>query len=351
MAILRSATADLSLLRQNPGLFRACLACGKCEQSCPANLPLAKIFLGIRLNLEIYSGKSLVDKIKFSLFQKPAFDGLNSLMKIAKTKRVKPLPHALRFRVKKSPPENGKESVLLFPGCIGKKTRPSLGYAACEALKSGGFAALSPSGLRCCGKLPGFTEKSLLSACRANLKILMRASFTKMAVICPSCLDMIRNIWPGLDGLESSERRFCEDLANRVHYIGNFFTPLPRSTDSTQKALWHEGCQLSSDDSEIAMKALGLPPRAKVASGCCGGAYPTLWPEKGEKGILLESKPSAAEKLAKISRDELLSRKPDVVITGCPHCLLALDDIFAKRRDKIRVLHAVEYFCGIQKVE
>lgn len=346
MAILAAASGNSELLRQK--LFRACLLCGKCAQACPADLPLTKIFLANRIYLEGHSGKTLTEKIKFSIFQRPTFDSLKPFLNPPANREDLSLKNALRFRVKKSQPESGKKTVLLFPGCIGKKLRPSLARAACEAIKMGGFAVASPSGLRCCGKLPGFTGKTLAAALRANLKILMKTPFAELAVICPACLDMIRNIWPNLDGLQPEEREFCGELANRAHYIGKFLTPFSQPTGQKQKAVWHEGCQLSGKDSEVAMKALGMSPAAKAESGCCGGACPGFQPGKEEKGFLVERKPTASEKLAKTCRDALIGGKPEAVVTGCPHCQLALEKIFAKRWDKIRVFHATEYLCNLR---
>lgn len=350
MAILRAAARDASLLRQTPNLFQNCLLCGKCEKSCPAHLPLTKIFLQRRLKQAKLSRKSFTEKVKFSFFHNPALDAVKPLLKILGTTQKTSYKKALPFRIKKPAPENIKQAILLFPGCIGKKTRPSLAYAACNALKISGHTVISPSGLRCCGKMPGFHEKSLVSACRANLKLLRQTSFDKLAVICPSCLDMIKNVWPNLEGLTDREKQFCRELAARVHYVGHFFAmPAEPPANPTNAIVWHKSCKLGDEDRLATMSALGFSQGIPSSSTCCGGACPTLDTDRGKKGLLLEENQTAANKLAKICRDKLINSKPATVISECPHCLLALENIFAKRRDKIRVCHAAEYFSSIQK--
>lgn len=343
MAILRKAAADESLLKQNCNLFRSCLLCAKCEKACPAHLPLAKIFLAHRLNLENQSRKNLIEKAEFSFFHTPAFDPVRPLLKLFSERKPGEFKNAFHFRKKNTPPEKGKESVLLFPGCIGKKVRPALLDAAFATLKSLGYAPISPGSLRCCGKMQGFTRKSLVAACRANLKILMKIPFARMAVICPACLDMIRNVWPTIGELASEERLFCANLSRQVQHIGRFFEKLHQPVAENQKALWHGGCLLEEEDSRAIMTALGLSAEGNVSPGCCGGACAAQKPAGKVYGIMAKN-PSVAEKLAKIRRDELIVGNPEAVITGCPHCQLALENIFTKSRDKIRVFHAAEYY-------
>lgn len=325
-----------------------CLACGKCEKSCPAHLPLKLIFLVGKMALKREKRANFLQKCKFFLKTRSGLDFLKRLRKILRKKRLNLL--AIRrkkaFKVKADGFFQGKPSILLFTGCVAGSELPYLAYTALESLSKSGFHVISPTNLRCCGKKSELTFGSFMANYRANLKILSSLDFNFLVTLCPSCLDSIRNIWPRLPNLTEDEQKLANMLAEKAFYIGSLWQAAPKKQNEQERIFWFSGCQLPPEDAESARRALGIPRHKDWEYFCCGGKVhneinkiqPILSCSSREK----ESDPRII--IARNCRDNIVEKKTTLVVTACPHCLLHLDNSFLNHGDKISIQHAVEFY-------
>lgn len=323
-----------------------CLLCGRCEQVCPARLPLAGIFVAAHLAVGRF--------LPVSLRRRAVAAGL---LQLTRAQDVLQAPAALLQKTIKSAralPElplspfvhrsGEKARILFFPGCLVRRFLPQVAEAAIKALSRDGATVTYAPDAVCCGRplaVQG-NPRRLARAVHKNLAVFARYEFDRIVSVCPGCVATIRKVWPHLPGLTPEERadaaRIAANVVDLAELPGEFRQP-------GGKIFWHRPCLLGQETAARIVARL-QPVAGSDAAACCGAPLHCLDPIQvapapaGRLAQLLEKRPpDLAESLALRLRRE--AHGMDCVVTACPGCILSLKTV-----TKMPVLHIAELAGG-----
>lgn len=361
---LLEGKADAGEIRRR---LERCALCGRCSRICPARLPLERIFLAARFDLEPKASPRLALAGFFARMPRFLDLGQAGIFALAKTRswlgsgknsRKKALPLAFQpfFPEKREEPAS-LPKVLLFTGCIARRFYPRIVKACLAALDINGCEGILLKNEVCCGRpfMALGAHGESLKLLRANLKSLAETDFEALLCLCPGCLDAIKNIWPQMDGLDGGEREQCANLAAQARDINSFLAEKSGKSRTSSDAnaenmaiAWHRPCLLDEEANAAAEKLLvdaGGKINIPAGAPCCGGAMNIFAALDGfkNKNSPLESPGALGMAAAKALRDALLAAG-GAPATACPGCMLALDGAFAKRGDAARAMHSVEIY-------
>ncbi|MDR2142015.1 MAG: (Fe-S)-binding protein [Deltaproteobacteria bacterium] len=356
-----------------------CLLCGSCEVNCPSGVNILEIFIKARSFVAGYLGLGLVKRLIFrhllphprlfnlatrisGFFQKPFLKVANPLVGTHRApilkmflgdRHIPSLPKA-SFSSKRGalniPAGSSGIKVALFPGCVPDKLFANLSEATLKILRYHGVGIFMPENLVCCGipSLASGDSQGFLGLTSQNLKALSKQPFDYLVTPCATCAANIKDNWPRfLDKYGEEEKKAVAALVSKTMDITQFlvsalkveFKPAEPKNDA-KKVTFHDSCHLK--------KSLGVAaqPRAIIqslpdyrlvempeADRCCGnGGSFTLFHYDISKDI------------GQRKRNNIVSVKPDLVVTGCPACLMQLMDLLSQNNDQIAVKHVVEIY-------
>ncbi len=339
-------------------IMSACLMCQRCSETCPSGVEFVEVLRAARENLASEMGLPFGASFVFQhvLTRRWLFDlAMRAASLVQRTvpgKRKGNLRHLpLFFRGGKwLPPiqeqpalqrHMGHVSVLrakmrvgIFVGCLTNYAYPKVVDAAVELLRRAGVEAMVPTSQLCCGTpVLAFGDiESARKLARLNRKCFESAGCEYVVTLCASCGRTLKYEYGGLlDGEKAP-------LGSPVLDISEFiFT----HTDINFKPLadlvaYHDPCHLrwGQGVEKEPRKLLGRSCQLEETPGdmyCCGqaGTFHVFYPEIarmiGHRKIESISAISAAE-----------------VATGCPGCILQLNDLFAEAEMNKRAVHTVE---------
>ncbi|MBI2166227.1 MAG: (Fe-S)-binding protein [Chloroflexi bacterium] len=151
---------------------------------------------------------------------------------------------------------------------------------------------------------------------RQNIETLKRYDVKKVVTICPHCFNTMRNEYPKL-GASFQVVHYAEYVSQLIRE--GRLKPV-RTIDTT--LAYHDSCYLGRHNNvydpprEIAraipgLKLVEIQPRCRERAMCCGAGGGHLWIE--EVG--------GKERINRVRTDQFLETKADTVGVSCPYCL------------------------------
>lgn len=348
-----------------------CLLCGRCERSCPNQVPVEELLmkgraalaeeLGIPAWKRVLFGKGLVSPAargaarlagaagqRLLLRRVPTASGLHYRFPEAFGRSGRTLPALPRASLSGSqlPGEAERGEVTLFAGCVFDHVFPEVGRAAFETIRRSGRSVSLYRGGACCG-LPAMVSgdrPAALANAEENIRRLAASGTGKIVFPCGSCLMMFRRNLFSLLGEDHPLREDAERVAARCEDYAGFIlstdllsgTPAPSRFAGTIG--YHDPCHLTGtlgrgeEARELLRRAAGGAfQEMEGASLCCGygGTFNVRdYPTSGRIG---ENKVRIA-----------LRGGTSVVATACSGCILQLRDMAARTAPGLRVAHLAE---------
>ncbi len=355
-----------------------CLLCGSCEANCPSGVNIMDIFLEAREIVTAYLGLHPLKKMVFqSILARPMLFNLTmrigapcqgllfkTAQKVQETHRAPLLDKVIgkRYvrRLAKKPlhaTEGGINTsargsnikVAFFPGCLGDKMYTEMASACLKVLKHHGVGVYFPKNLACCG-IPAIASgdiDGMIAQTKANLNILSREDFDYILTPCGSCTATIKEYWPRYaERFGLAYRQIINEIAPKAMDINAFLVdvlkvqPARAKSENPTKVTFHDPCHLK--------KSLGIAsqPRAIVelspnytlvempeADRCCGC---------GGSFNLFHYDYSCV--IGTRKRDNIADSKAKIVATGCPACMMQLEDMLSQHSDDVMVKHSIELY-------
>lgn len=354
-----------------------CLLCGSCEAACPSGVKIMEVFLSARELVYAYLGLPPLKKAVFrGLLTRPRLFNLAVRMgsaaqavmfkksRDAQNTVCSPMLHFLlgdrhirrlaarplhaRYGHVDEPRVAGGLKVAFYPGCMGDKLYVDMAEACLKALKHHQVAVYMPKGLACCG-IPALSSgdiQGMLAQMNINLEVLEQGSFDYLVTPCASCTATIKDFWPlYADRLDAGLKKLTDDLAAKTMDISQFLADVLQveatvPADNAIPVAYHDPCHLK--------KSLGVSvqPRAVLAANpayrltemreadrCCGcgGSFNLFHYDYSRQ-------------IGQRKRDNVTASGARVVATGCPACMMQLEDVLSHNRDGVTVKHPVEIY-------
>lgn len=354
-----------------------CLLCGSCQAICPSATPTLDIFLKARALVAEYMGLSPVKKLIFrTLLPNPK--GFDLAMKLGATcqglvfRKVQnssqdtvkaPLLNALigdrhlhalpekplhaKFRNLDTPAGKSGIRVLFYPGCVGDRLYAKVGEACIKALQHHGVGISFPSDLACCGmpSLASGDTKGFEKQVRQNLAILAGKTFDYIITPCGSCTATIADLWPTLGEFSEAERAQLKAFAEKAMDINAFLVDVLKvevaaPADNAVTVTYHDPCHLKKS------LKISNQPRALIKAG---GKYTIKEMSESDRccgcgGSFNLFHYDFSKQIGQKKRDMVVATGAPIVATGCPACMMQLNDILSRNGDKVEVKHSIELY-------
>lgn len=358
-----------------PDIQALCIFCGRCQEFCPADIPLPEMILRLREDKAENEGLSTIVKAIFEgvLANRERF---HSLLKVAaKAQRpfaakdapfIRHLPlflagltrnrslptiaeKPLRELVDKQKPgvdTKGKKvkRAVFYAGCLIDFAYPNIGEDVIEVLNHYGVEVVFPKGQTCCGapaKYSGAKEAAVKMA-RQNVEALDQ-DVDYIVSACPTCTVTLKEDFAKL--LTGDPR--WEGAARRVAAKVRDFTDLVKELAGDEqwetggdspKITYHDSChykrslRLNQVARETLVDLAGCQlVEMEGADLCCGmgGSYTVKFPELSMP--ILEKKLSCIE-----------TSGAQVVAMDCPGCLMQIGGGLDRKGISIKAKHTAQ---------
>ena len=355
-----------------------CLLCGSCQAACPPGVQIMDVFMEARELVNAYLGLHPVKKMIFrALLPQPGL--FNLAMRVGAPmqglmfrstgapqgtvcapmlnfmlgdRHMRPLakkPLHVRHGALDERRQSGGIKVAFYPGCMGDKMYVDMAEACLKVLHHHNVAVFMPKGLTCCG-IPALSSgdaDGMVKQMKVNLRALEGANFDYILSPCGSCTSTIKELWPRYAGrIGVAALRKAEQFAAKAMDINAFLIdvlkvqPAEAPAGNATTVTYHDPCHLK--------KSLGVvgQPRAVMAANpgykvvemaeadrCCGcgGSFNLFHYDDSRK-------------IGQRKRDNVASSGAEIVATGCPACMMQLEDVLSHNQDRVRVKHTVEIY-------
>jgi glycolate oxidase iron-sulfur subunit len=358
-----------------------CLLCGACEAGCPRQVSVLEIFLTARSTISVYRGLSPFKKILFrrimahpKLFNRLASWSIRFQHLVVRPTGIRagsscsrlaspifsnrqivpmaPVPfHKMDIHIPKFPPPAGPR-VLFFVGCLLDKFFPDTAKTIMEVLAYHGARVIIPKDQGCCGipMLSSGDQESFNRLVDYHLGRFNTEKFDYLVTGCATCTATIKKIWPSMAETQSQQRtESLASLAEKTYDISQFLVNIigvshPRDTlnpdASKSRATYHDPCHLHNTlkvykEPRILIHASSKYELTEMpdATACCG---------MGGSFNLKHYGTSMEIGLKKI--EKIKASGASIVATGCPACMIQLNDMMAKTNTAVDVKHVVDLY-------
>lgn len=341
-----------------------CLLCGSCTARCPNQVETERIVAELRERISGEQGLSVLARgvaaltgskrlitpllagaglLSPLLFKKiPAASGLQLRFSPAglKGRSLPPIPGDTLFD--RVPPllagDPGRPTLGVFAGCALTFLFPGVGENLVRLLNDLGYSVVLPKSQACCG-MPAMTSGN--GPLRRQLAEANRLAFRDLSVdlvltACASCHGMLTRHYG-----RSSREVFGAELVDVHLFLSRIglrerLAALPR-WNTRPRVCYHDPCHLRNQAiCRQPRELLQALPQAEYtemedASLCCGlgGTFSAVHPEL--------SRAIGDRKAA-----GLASSRAELVATGCPGCMLQLQDIIDRAGLPMRAVHTLD---------
>ncbi len=353
-------------LQENMSL---CLLCGSCVVKCPNQVPTDKIVASVRQRITQKQGLSLLGRAVSTLIGSPVL--LRRLFKGAARfspilfKRI-PRTSGLHLRLAPGslkqrflpplPPTNLKErltettlssstkpTIGFFAGCGLTYLYPQAGEAIAAILAELGYPLLFPAGQGCCG-MPALSSGNAQLAARlaeTNRAAFASSELETLVTGCASCQSMLTRQYQDMHSFKVPVTDIHVFLSQAG--LTAKLQQLPRPETSI-RVTYHDPCHLRlhgiTQEPRQLLQALPGVEFVEMdnAASCCGlgGTFAAAHAELSQN--------IGTEKIQAIKHAQA-----EVLVTGCPGCLLQLQDVVHRAGLQIRVLHSIEFIREIMQ--
>ena len=341
-----------------------CLLCGSCVAKCPNKVPTDAIVGALRRRITDKHGLSSVGKkvatltgsktllktlIKGAdllsplLFKKvPESSGLRLRFspELLKDRILPPLPdHTLFDRVPEFlQGDADKPVVALFAGCALTYLYPQVGELLVRLPHRLGFSVVLPKNQGCCGMpaLSSGNESLIDKLAGANIKAFAEHTPDRILTGCASCHGMLAGHYADKSGNPFGVA--VQDIHEFLVENGVIerLAALPRTNKRT-KTTYHDPCHLRTSGVTKAPRDLlqALPHVQYVemenAALCCGLG-----------GTFTANHPELSRAIGDKKASGLRTSGAELVASGCPGCILQLQDIIDRAGLPMKALHSLE---------
>lgn len=354
-----------------------CLLCGSCQASCPPGVKIMDVFMEAREVVNAYIGLHPVKKMVFrTLLAKPGL--FNFAMRVGAPmqglifkdskdtqgtvcapmlnfmlgdRHIRPLAktplHVRHGSINERCPAGGIK-VAFYPGCMGDKMYVDMAEACLKVLRHHKVAVYMPTGLACCG-IPALSSgdvEGMMKQMKVNLDLLSQTMFDYLVTPCGSCTATIKEYWPHyaqrMGGAAVGQAR---EIAAKTMDINAFLVEVLKvqaveATANAHKVTFHDSCHLKKSLGVAAQPrtVIGANPAYKVtemaeADRCCGcgGSFNLFHYDYSRK-------------IGQRKRNNVVDSGAEIVATGCPACMMQLEDVLSHNGDAVKVKHPVEIY-------
>jgi len=344
-----------------------CINCKACRVECPSGVAVDRIVLDLRRRIVNEDGLSRVARLVYRrLLSDPSrlagwargLGLMSRLMGLANPrspfrlafpllglpadKRLPPLGSGRPFRA--SVPEVAEPlaaprlTAVYFVGCAADLLYPEVAWAVWRVLRRLGCRVIVPREMVCCGTpvlSAGDSEGARALALR-NIEILSQVEAHAVVTSCGSCGLTISREWGevlGVDVPAELESRVV-DLAALISALA----PPPLKMPSEMVATYHDPCHLRHgmgvyEEPRALLKSIaGLRfVEMEDAERCCGGG-----------GAFCIHHPKLSRMVGAQKARSVMATGAEAVVTGCPACLVQLDECLRLAGSRVQVLHLAQ---------
>lgn len=361
-------------------LFSLCLTCKACAASCPCGVQPDKIILAARAAMVQSKGLPPVKRNIFRIIKKPGSFRLTlhagRKLQALGLKRIKGknlaaprLPIGLDMRrvvpplaekplLDKLPRVNSvdrpKFKVAFFTGCINNYVYTDSGQSVVEVLNANNIEVILPKDQHCCG-IPTFMNGDLQATkeiARYNISVLESEDVDAIITACGTCGEALSRYYPEILEDDSDFAHKARQIAAKVYDVSQFLVEKaglrrPQATLNL-RVTYHDPCHLargmnvSTQPREIIKSIPGVElVEMQNPDRCCGNA-----------GSFSLTHYEMSRRIGDKKINDILSVKPDAVISGCGACRMQIEEGLYRNNAEIPVLHfaqllAKAYLCEI----
>jgi len=339
-------------------IMSACLMCQRCSEVCPSGVDFVHVINAARERLAkemgLPFGASFV--LRHIITRRRLFDAViymtSLLQRVIPGKRKGSLRHlplffkggkwlppisrkpALNRRRAPAAVPGAKMRVALFVGCLTNYVYPEVVDTTIELLRSANIETIVPASQVCCGT-PAIALGDMDAArelARRNRDCFGSVKCDFVLAVCASCGRTLKHEYAGLLG--SADAAFDVPVLDVCEFISTHTDLEFRRL--AERVTYHDPCHLrwgqgvQSEPRQLLARACRFEEMAGEMY-CCGqaGSFHVFYPEIahliGQKKVGSLSSSSASE-----------------VATGCPGCILQLNDLMAEAGVNKRALHTIE---------
>jgi len=355
-----------------------CLLCGACQANCPSGVKIMDIFYEAREIVNSYIGLNPLKKIIFrtllpnaKLFnlvmrvgapcQSLIFKNTNSPQGIKHAPLLNKIIGARHVRALSKKPLHVSEGALdsiagpsklkvaFYPGCLGDKMYTGISEACLKVFRHHGVGIYMPIGYSCCG-IPAISSgdiEGLIKQMKVSVELFKKGTFDYIITPCASCTATIKELWPKYADRVSNEfKEYVDSLAAKTMDINQFIIDVlkvkPQEVEiaNKTKVTYHDSCHLKTSLGLISQPraVVALNPQYELvemteADRCCGcgGSFNLFHYD-------------LSRQIGQRKRDNVVASKASVVATGCPACMMQLEDALSQNMDAVIVKHPVELY-------
>lgn len=346
--------------------LKKCTLCLKCAQNCPNGIKVDEIFF-LFWN-EILKDRGL-NLIKNTVFYKimmnkgyiKVFSFLNKYLSFFAFSRNKLQDTQKMFFTDRNIPvlnykdvkqdkkiDTPKDKVAIFTGCLIDYCYPNIKKSLVDILSANNIKVEIPDEQVCCGA-PFYTLGDIEQAKELaieNLELFKKLDVSKILTVCATCLAVLKHRYLWLLGDDAEKYKDVIDKFEDSSVYLNKTGHIPAKTEKYNKIYYHDPCHLKN--------ALGIydEPRNLIKQKtdtkfiadsddlCCGfgGSFNMDYYDLSCK---------ICDKII----DKIKFESPDLILTGCPACMMQIKDGLSREKIGTKVMHLVEFLGVEQKTD
>lgn len=307
--------------------FWSCTTCGACEEECPVFIEHIDKITDLRRRRVMMESRFPVE-IEQACRNMEIFGdawGMGSALRGGWAR-------GLNVKILEDHPDI---DILFWVGCAGafdsRAQQTAVSFSKVLMAAGVNFGILGPEE-NCCGDYARRTGNEYLFHVLAqkNIRTLNRYGIKKIVTLCPHGYNTLKNEYPRLNG--NFEVVYGADLILELITEGK----VQVTGDCNKTIVWHDPCYLGRHNGiyQTPRKILSLVPGTRITepdksrdrSFCCGAGGGHFWMA------------SSGRRINDVRVEQLLEKNPDVIATGCPYCLIMLEDGIESKEMKGKVL-------------
>jgi glycolate oxidase iron-sulfur subunit len=355
-----------------------CMLCLTCAEHCSAKTNVPNVILAAKADRIKAKGLSLAQSFIFNhLLPRPALFGRLVrfaswfqwifmpktegtirhlsffLSAMGKGRRIPEIaPRFLKQSVAEvnAPPSNvqkRKMRVGYFIGCATNFVLPEVGKNLIRILTRNGVEVFVPKAQGCCGA-PVYLGAGDFEAGRkmaeANVKVFQDVDYIVSG--CATCTSALKDYAKFLGDTSEKKERF-EKFGEKVKDISQFLVDVLKLPPAAYKArpelrnktvTWHDSCHLNrhlgikEQPRQILKSLQGVEYKEMVrADWCCGMA-----------GSFSMHYYDLSKKIADKKMETIRETQADIVVAGCPGCMIQIIDNTMRRNIPVKVMHIMD---------
>jgi glycolate oxidase iron-sulfur subunit len=373
VALARAVLAGVVKLDERTyGDMSRCLLCGTCVDKCPNDVPTDQVVIAARQALARKKGLTSFHKaVRIALKNRRIMNAgafVAALLNPIFFRRVPgssglrlrfPFPFLARNRhfpkiaskpfldryPEVIPGQPDKPRILYFVGCMTNFVYPEIGEAALRLLRKLGCTIIIPKGQQCCGfpALSGGDTDTLSELAEKNFAAFEKYRADFIMTACASCGSALQELYPAV--LAKTKPQLAErcratadkivDAAVLMHSLG--FKPEEAATGRKTVITYHDPCHLRRRKVTREPRQLLMSmSRAEFveldnAAACCGlgGTFNAY-----HYGISMTINQPKCDSIRKSGAE--------IVVTGCPGCMIQISDGLQQKGMRTKVMHTLE---------